>query len=110
DVGWNFGAATLGAEPWEDLELYRRLSPLFYLHRITTPLRLIASTGDLRTPAAQAENVFLRLRKMGREVDLLLFSGEPHGLVVSGRPWNRVRHMRAVLEWFDRHIGARPAT
>lgn len=106
DIGWEFGSIELGAEPWEDPALYRRLSPLTYLSRVTTPLRLIASTGDLRTPAEQAENVFVRLRKMGKEVDLVVFHDEPHSVVVAGRPWNRVRHIRAVLEWFQRHLVA----
>jgi dipeptidyl aminopeptidase/acylaminoacyl peptidase len=104
DIGWSFGANEMGAEPWEDPAVYERLSPMTYLDRITTPLRLIAGTGDLRTPAEQAEQVFVRLRKMGREVDLVVFHAEPHGMVVQGRPWNRVRHMRAVREWFDRHL------
>lgn len=104
DVGWNFGATEMGAEPWEDPAVYERLSPAIYLDRVTTPLRLIAGTGDLRTPAEQAEQAFVRLRKLGREVDMVLFHGEPHAVRVHGRPWNRVRHMRAVLEWFDRHL------
>jgi dipeptidyl aminopeptidase/acylaminoacyl peptidase len=105
DVGWSFGASSMGAEPWEDPDQYRRLSPLTYVDRVTTPLRLIAGTGDLRTPAEQAENVFVRLRKLKREVDMVVFHGEPHGVAVQGRPWNRVRHLAAVREWFDRHIG-----
>jgi dipeptidyl aminopeptidase/acylaminoacyl peptidase len=104
DVGWNFLAAEMGAEPWEDDELYARLSPVRYLSRVETPLRLIASSGDLRTPLEQAENVFVRMHKMGKDVDMLIFSGEPHAIVVQGRPWNRVHHVRAVLEWFDRHL------
>jgi dipeptidyl aminopeptidase/acylaminoacyl peptidase len=104
DIGWNFGPMEMGVEPWENPAVYERLSPATYLDRVTTPLRLIAGTGDLRTPAEEAEQVFVRLRKMGREVDLVVFHGEPHGMVVQGRPWNRVRHMRAVLEWFDRHL------
>jgi dipeptidyl aminopeptidase/acylaminoacyl peptidase len=104
DIGWDFGTAELAAEPWEAPALYERLSPVTHLEHVTTPLRLIAGTGDLRTPASEAENVFARLRKMGREVDMVLFHNEPHGVVVQGRPWNRVRHMRAVREWFDRHL------
>jgi dipeptidyl aminopeptidase/acylaminoacyl peptidase len=104
DIGWSFGASEMGAEPWEDPAAYERLSPTTYLDRVTTPLRLIAGTGDLRTPAEQAEQVFIRLRKMGREVDLVVFNGESHGMVVQGKPWNRVRHMRAVREWFDRYL------
>lgn len=104
DIGWNFGSTEMGAEPWEDTALYARLSPQTYLDRVTTPLRLIAGTNDLRTPAEEAENTFIRLRKMGREVDLVVFHGESHAMVVGGKPWNRIRHMRAVLEWFNRHL------
>ncbi|HEY7199912.1 MAG TPA: S9 family peptidase [Candidatus Dormibacteraeota bacterium] len=104
DIGWNFGTTEMGAEPWDDPGVFARHSPITYIERVTTPLRLIAGTGDIRTPAEEAENVFVRLRKLGREVDLVIFHGEPHGMVVSGRPWNRVRHMRAVLEWFGRHL------
>ncbi len=104
DIGWDFGGAEMGAEPWEDPGLYDRLSPVTYLDGVTTPLRLIAGTGDLRTPAEQAEQVFVRLRKMGKEVDLVVFHGEPHAMVVQGKPWHRVRHMRAVLEWFEQHL------
>lgn len=106
DIGSPFMAGQMGGEPWDDAaqKTYRRLSPITYVKDIKTPLRLIASTGDIRTPLEQAEQVFIRLRKLERIVDLKIFNGEPHGLVVLGKPWNRVRHMRAILEWFDRHL------
>lgn len=104
DIGWNFGELSFAAEPWQDPERFRRLSPSTYVESMTTPLRLIASTGDLRTPLEQAEQIYARLLKMGREVDLKIFHGEPHAIVVSGKPWNRVRHMRAVVEWWERHL------
>lgn len=109
DIGWNFGELSFGAEPWEDPELFRRLSPVTDADRITTPLRLIGSSGDLRTPLEQAEQMYVRLLKMGREVDLVIFHGEPHAVAVGGRPWNRVRHMRAVTEWWSRHLQAAAA-
>ena len=109
DIAWNFGPLSFGAEPWEDPDLYRRLSPVTYADRMTTPLRIIASTGDLRTPLEEAEQVYVRLLKLGREVDLIIFHGEPHSITVIGKPWNRVRHMRAVLEWWERYLSV-PAT
>ena len=105
DIGWNFGEHSFTAEPWEDEELFRRLSPVSYVEKMKTPLRLIASTGDLRTPLEQAEQVYMRMLKLGREVELVIFHGEPHGLTTIGKPWNRVRHMRAVVEWWERHLG-----
>jgi len=104
DIGWDFGARSFGAEPWEDPDLFRRLSPVTYADKMLTPVRIIASTGDLRTPLEQAEQVYHRLLKMGREVDLVVFNGEPHALVVAGKPWNRVEHMRYVLDWWDTHL------
>lgn len=104
DIGWVFGVSEMGGEPWEEPDQFRRLSPALKLQRVTTPLRLIACMADLRTPPAEAENVFIRLKKMGKEVDMVLFHGESHSLVITGKPWNRVRHMRALLEWFDRFL------
>lgn len=104
DIGWAFGAREMGGEPWDEPDQYRRFSPALKLQRVTTPLRLIACLSDFRTPPAEAENVFVRLKKMGKEVDMVLFHGEPHAVVIVGKPWNRVRHMRAVLEWFDRFL------
>jgi dipeptidyl aminopeptidase/acylaminoacyl peptidase len=104
DIGWNFGAHSFSTEPWEDEELWRRLSPVSYVEKMTTPLRIIASSGDLRTPLEQAEQIYVRLLKLGREVDLFIFHGEPHAITAIGKPWNRVRHMRAVLEWWERHL------
>ncbi|HLQ62139.1 MAG TPA: S9 family peptidase [Candidatus Acidoferrales bacterium] len=108
DIGWNFSTRQMRAEPWEQPTLYDRLSPATYLDRVQTPLRLIACLSDHRTPPEQAEQVFIRLRKLGKEVDLVLFHGESHLVVMQGKPWNRVRHMRAVLEWFDRHLKPAP--
>jgi len=76
------------------------------LHDWSLARRLIASTGDLRTPLEQAEQVFVRLRKMGKPVDLIVFHGEPHAVVLMGKPWNRIHHMRVVLDWFARHLKA----
>ncbi len=109
DIGWNFGEHSFAAEPWQDPELFRRLSPVTYIEKMKTPLRIIASSGDLRTPLEQAEQIYVRLLKLGREVELTIFHGEPHALTTVGKPWNRVRQMRSVLEWWGRSLGRTPA-
>jgi dipeptidyl aminopeptidase/acylaminoacyl peptidase len=109
DIGWNFGEHSFAAEPWEDPELFRRLSPVTYIEKMKTPLRIIASNGDLRTPLEQAEQIYVRMLKLGREVELTIFHGEPHALTTMGKPWNRVRQMQSVLEWWGRYLDGRPA-
>jgi dipeptidyl aminopeptidase/acylaminoacyl peptidase len=44
DIAWNFGPLSFGAEPWEDPDLFRRLSPVTYADRMTTPLHHIVAT------------------------------------------------------------------
>lgn len=109
DIGWNFGEHSFAAEPWEDPELFRRLSPVTYIEKMKTPLRIIASNGDLRTPLEQAEQIYVRMLKLGREVELTIFHGEPHALTTMGKPWNRVRQMQSVLEWWGRYLVGPPA-
>jgi dipeptidyl aminopeptidase/acylaminoacyl peptidase len=104
DIGWIFSKREFKVDPWEDPARYWHFSPVSHLRSVTTPLRLIACLSDFRTPYGQAEEVFTMLKRMGKETDLVLFHGESHAVVVQGKPWNRVRHMRAVLEWFDRYL------
>ena len=68
---------------------------------VFSTLDIIAAHGYSTTPFDVIGGVDLDGRITGARV---VFHNEPHAMVVQGRPWNRVRHMRAVLEWFDRHL------
>ena len=39
----------------------------------------------------------------GVETRLVLFHGENHELSRSGKPLHRIRRLREIAEWFDRH-------
>ena len=104
DIGWSFFPALLGAEPWEDPELYTRLSPITYAEQIEAPVRLLAFNGNLRTTVAQSEGVFLRLRKLGRTTDLLVFPPGSNTVLMPNRPWSKIQMYTATLEWFDRYV------
>jgi len=103
DVGYAF-RHTFGAYPWEDLEGYRRQSPLTYARDIRTPLLIIHSENDLRCNIEQAENLFATLKILGRKTEFIRFPGEPHGLSRGGRPDRRVVRLHKILEWFDRYL------
>jgi dipeptidyl aminopeptidase/acylaminoacyl peptidase len=103
DVGFQFHQ-TLGAYPWEDLEGYRRQSPLTYAQNIRTPLLILHNEGDLRCSIEQAENLFATLKVLGRKVEFVRFPGEPHGLSRGGRPDRRVARLEKIVEWFERYL------
>ncbi len=105
DIGPECTERETGANPWMDLEAVWRQSPLAYAANVNTPLLIIHSDQDHRCPLEQAEQLFAALRWMGKEVELVIFEGESHGLSRGGRPGNRIERQRRILEWFARHLG-----
>jgi dipeptidyl aminopeptidase/acylaminoacyl peptidase len=104
DIGVYFSEWEIGATPWDDVERYRRLSPLTYAPNIRTPLLLLHAEEDWRCPIAQAEQLFTWLRRLGRTVELVRFPGEGHNLTRSGRPRHRLEHLEHELRWFRTYL------
>ena len=100
---WHSG----GPPPWDDLKWYLEHSPLSYVKQIRTPLLIVHSENDLRCPIEQAEQLFVALRLLGREVELVRFPAEGHELSRSGSPAHRVQRAELILEFFDGHLRAR---
>ncbi len=84
------------------IELFRR-SPLHYADRVTTPLLLIHGEQDQRCPIEQAEQFFVALRRLGKEVSFARFPGESHGLPYRGRPSRRISRLHLILSWLSEH-------
>lgn len=99
EADWEF----LGP-PWEQPQLYLERSPLFYAQRITTPLLLLHGEEDLVCPIEQAEQLYVALKKLRREVQFVRYPGESHALPRSGRPSNRVDLLHRTLAWFARFL------
>jgi dipeptidyl aminopeptidase/acylaminoacyl peptidase len=96
-----------GATHLEDPELYARMSPIRFVADITTPLLIIHSEDDLRCPINQAEELFVAMRLLGKDVEFHRFPAESHELSRSGSPIHRIQRMELILEFFGRHL--RPA-
>ena len=99
-----FGGYELGAHPWEDPELYRRLSPLTYATQIRTPLLIQHAEQDLRCPITQAEELFSVLRSLRRPVRLMRTPGETHELTRSGTPFRRIENLERIRDWFVHYL------
>jgi len=105
-----FGHLELDAQPWEDPELYRRLSPLTYATEIRTPLLIQHAEQDLRCPITQAEELFSVLRSLRRPVRLMRTPGESHELTRSGTPFRRVENVERIRDWFVHYLVDRART
>jgi dipeptidyl aminopeptidase/acylaminoacyl peptidase len=106
DIGHTFNMVELGgALPWEDMARYIERSPLTYAKNIVTPLLILHAEDDLRCPIEQAEQLFVALKTLRREVRFVRFPGENHEMSRSGKPRHRLERFRHILEWFAGHLG-----
>ena len=105
DLGWTFADDELDTTPWEDPDLYMRMSPITYVKNIHTPLLIIHSEQDLRCSIEQAEQLFASLKYLGREVLFVRFEGQSHGLSRGGHPKLRLERLRHILGWFEKYLG-----
>jgi dipeptidyl aminopeptidase/acylaminoacyl peptidase len=99
-----------GDEAWRmtSEDLWRQ-SPLAYVENIRTPLLITHSLQDLRCPISEAEILYKTLKALRREVEMVLFPGESHGLSRGGTPSRRLARLHVMREWFTRHLTAEGA-
>ena len=107
DVFWAF-KGYLGAFAHEAVQEWLERSPALYADAIETPLLILHSENDLRCNVEQAEHLFITMRLLGKEVELVRFPGESHELSRSGSPVHRVQRFEVLLDWFDRHLQRQP--
>jgi dipeptidyl aminopeptidase/acylaminoacyl peptidase len=108
EAPWFF-VAYLGGSHLDDAESYWRASPLRRVADITSPLMIVHSENDFRCTVGQAEELFMALKLLDREVELVRFPGEGHSLTRNGRPVHRLQRLELLLEWFGRHLAPLPA-
>lgn len=96
-------------QPFQDPAEYAALSPVTHVERITTPLMIIHSEDDWRTPIAQGEILFRALKYLKRPVVMVRFPGENHELSRSGCPSRRVQNQQHIRKWFDHWLHGKPS-
>jgi dipeptidyl aminopeptidase/acylaminoacyl peptidase len=70
----------------------------------TTPLLITHSLQDHRCPISEAEILYKTLKALRREVEMVLFPGESHGLSRGGTPSRRLARLHVMREWFQRYL------
>jgi dipeptidyl aminopeptidase/acylaminoacyl peptidase len=95
--------------PYEDAAEYQGRSPVHLVDKITTPLMVIHSEEDWRTPIGQGEAMFRALIALRKATVMVRFPGENHELSRSGTPSRRVQNQEHIRRWFDRWLMGKDA-
>jgi dipeptidyl aminopeptidase/acylaminoacyl peptidase len=93
-----------GGQPWKDAAHLMKHSPISYVENVATPLMLMHGENDMRCPASQSEEFYVALKRLGKEVIMIRYPNEFHGLK---RPIHRVDRYQRLLSWFQHHRHSR---
>jgi dipeptidyl aminopeptidase/acylaminoacyl peptidase len=87
-------------------DAYLRNSPNRFAANVNIPFMILHNDRDGAVDFNQGITYYNTLRELGKEVVLLEYVGENHGLA---RPTNQKDYAVRMLEWFDHFLQGKPA-
>jgi dipeptidyl aminopeptidase/acylaminoacyl peptidase len=87
--------------PWENRELWQRLSPFTYIHKATTPTLFAGGAIDWNVPIQGSEQLYQVMKRQGIDTQLVVYPGEHHG------GWafaNEMDFWHRTLAWYARYL------
>jgi dipeptidyl aminopeptidase/acylaminoacyl peptidase len=96
----------IGETLWENPELYKENSPLFYLPNVNTPVVIMANDADGAVPWYQGIEMFTALRRLQKPVWMLNYNDDEHNLM---KRQNRKDIQIREQQFFDHYLKGQPA-
>jgi len=90
--------------PWQAGNLYMQQSPISSVAYAVTPLLILHSEEDIRTPIDQTLQWFNAEKILGRTIEYVVVPGENHDLSRTGSPIHRVERLHILARWFGRYL------
>lgn len=89
--------------PWEpeSRALWEQLSPFNRLEQVTTPTLILGGEKDWNVPIINSEQLYLALKRLGKEAELVVYPGEYHGI---DTPSHLQDLYRRHLDWFGKYL------
>lgn len=87
--------------PLSDPDFLRSVSPIYRVDRIQCPLLIAHGANDPRVPLHEAEQLYDKMKKLDKTVELLVFPDEGHGF---RKEKNRMTFAERVSDFFAKHL------
>ena len=89
------------AEPWGDLETYRKHSAMFNVKGVSTPTLIQHGEKDERVPISQGYELYNALKRQGCPVQMIVYPRTPHG---PQEPKLLLDVMTRNVDWFGKYL------
>lgn len=100
------GQSRIGASLIAAPHKYMENSPVFYADRIRTPMMIMFGDKDDAVPWEQGIELYLAMRRAGRDVVFLQYEDEPHHLK---KYPNKLDYSVRMMQYFDHYLKGTPA-
>jgi dipeptidyl aminopeptidase/acylaminoacyl peptidase len=89
--------------PWEDWDMYRKASPIYYVTQAQTPILILHGDADPRVDPTQSKILYryLVLQENPPPVRLILYRGEGHGNQRAASRWD---YSLRLMRWMDHYL------
>lgn len=87
--------------PIDEVENYRRASPIFYVKNAQTPLLILHGENDTRSPTLQAWEMYRAMKDAGKTVEMMLYPRAGHGI---GSPMQFKSKLNNWLNWANKYL------
>jgi dipeptidyl aminopeptidase/acylaminoacyl peptidase len=91
---------------WEDLPAYIRNSAVFNVQSMTTPLLIEVGDSDGTVFFHQGVELYNIARRAKKQVVLIVYSGEDHGL---RKKQDQIDYQHRIFAWFGHYLKGEPA-
>jgi dipeptidyl aminopeptidase/acylaminoacyl peptidase len=100
--GSEINAVNWPVRPEEAPDLYARLSPLNYADYVTADVLIIWGDQDEIVPRKWPEDLYTSLRNAGKEVEFVVFDGQPHSFTSAGN----AEYLPMMVDFFRTNLTA----
>jgi dipeptidyl aminopeptidase/acylaminoacyl peptidase len=91
-------------KPWENKELYDKLSyPFWQANKIKTPTLFLGGENDMNVPITGSEQMYQALKSQGIETQLIVYPNQNHGITLPS--YQKDRYER-YLAWYAKYLKA----
>ncbi|HTJ26657.1 MAG TPA: S9 family peptidase [Candidatus Limnocylindria bacterium] len=89
---------------WDHQPAYWAMSPIASIANVTTPLLLLHSDNETRTPLVDADQWFTLAKALREPITYVQVPRENHDLNRTGEPIHRVERLHLILDWFAKEL------
>lgn len=87
--------------PWENKELWEKISPWENVDKIVTPTLVMGGKEDWNVPIQNSEQLYQALKRRGVDTQLVVYPDEAHGI---SRPSFQKDRWERYLAWYNDYV------